>query len=156
MGQHCSAFDLKCTNIWRTYTGLNYMAFPRLRESCRQVEAEVVTNSRNKFCQTWEWPFRDSLYYCSCLPVLPGPAWVLLSYVLHTIISGSVLLSMYQFPSKLETLEVLSQLQFSPTQNHSSFQVKSMCNSLRRSKKCLSSELEIARVEMMVYVLNPF
>ena len=30
------------------------------------------------------------LYNCSCLPVLPGPAWVLLSYVLHTFISGSV------------------------------------------------------------------
>ena len=30
------------------------------------------------------------LYHCSCLPVLPGPAWVLLSYVLHTFISGSV------------------------------------------------------------------
>ena len=30
------------------------------------------------------------LCYCSCLPVLPGPAWVLLSYVLHTFISGSV------------------------------------------------------------------
>ena len=31
------------------------------------------------------------LYYCSSLPVLPGPTWVLLSYVLHTIISGSVI-----------------------------------------------------------------
>ena len=30
------------------------------------------------------------LYYCSCLPVLPGPAWVLLAYGLQTFISGSV------------------------------------------------------------------
>ena len=30
------------------------------------------------------------LYHCSSLPVLPGPAWVLISNILHTIISGSV------------------------------------------------------------------
>ena len=35
---------------------------------------------------TWLGEF----YYCSCLPVLPDPDWVLLSYVLHTFISGSV------------------------------------------------------------------
>ena len=27
-----------------------------------QVEAEVVRNSRNKILQTWEQPYRDSLY----------------------------------------------------------------------------------------------
>ena len=35
---------------------------------------------------TWS----GELCYCSYLPVLLGPAWVLLSYVLHTFISGSV------------------------------------------------------------------
>ena len=43
-------------------TGILYKAVPRLRECCRQVEAEEVSNSRNKIHQTWEWPYRDSLY----------------------------------------------------------------------------------------------
>ena len=30
------------------------------------------------------------LYYCSCLPVLPDPPWIQLSYVLHTFILASV------------------------------------------------------------------
>ena len=30
------------------HTGLDYEAVPRLQERCRQVEAEVVSNSRNK------------------------------------------------------------------------------------------------------------
>ena len=30
--------------------------------------------------------------YCSCLPVLPYPAWVLLSYILHTIFLNPVYL----------------------------------------------------------------
>ena len=33
------------------------------------------------------------IYYCCSLTSLPGPAWVLLSYVLHTIMSGSVCVS---------------------------------------------------------------
>ena len=48
---------------WGTQcTGYLYKAIRRLRECCRQVEAEVVSNSRNKIHQTWERPFRDSLY----------------------------------------------------------------------------------------------
>ena len=43
------------------------------------------TEPEKKVC-TWS----GDLNYCSCLPVLPGPAWVLLSNVLHTFISGSV------------------------------------------------------------------
>ena len=33
------------------------------------------------------------VFYCCCLPALPGPAWVLLSYVIivmHTILCTSV------------------------------------------------------------------
>ena len=36
--------------------------FPRLRECCRQVEPERVSNSRKKIHQTWERPCGDSLY----------------------------------------------------------------------------------------------
>ena len=32
----------------------------------------------------------DEVYCCSFLTTLPGPAWVLLSYVLQTFILGSV------------------------------------------------------------------
>ena len=39
-----------------------YEAVPRSQECCRQVEAEVVRNSRNKIHQTWEQPFRGSQY----------------------------------------------------------------------------------------------
>ena len=31
------------------------------------------------------------IYSCRCLGALPGPAWVLLNYVLHTIVCISVL-----------------------------------------------------------------
>ena len=43
-------------------TGNLYKAVPRLRECCRQVEANEVSNSRNNIHQTWERPYRDSLY----------------------------------------------------------------------------------------------
>ena len=39
-----------------------YEAVPRSQECCRQVEAEEVSNSRNKIQKTWERPYRDSLY----------------------------------------------------------------------------------------------
>ena len=48
-------------------------------EESKHTEPEIMV------C-TW----LGELCYCSCLPVLPGPAWVLLSHVLHTFISGSV------------------------------------------------------------------
>ena len=35
-------------------TGLHYKAVPRLRECCRQVEAEVVSNGRSKILEIWE------------------------------------------------------------------------------------------------------
>ena len=39
-------------------TGLHYYkAVARLRECCRQVETEVVSNSRNKIHQTWKWSY---------------------------------------------------------------------------------------------------
>ena len=47
-------------------TGLGWNVIPRLRECCRQVEAEVVSNSKNKIHQTWGPPFRRALYYCPC------------------------------------------------------------------------------------------
>ena len=53
---------LGCQNVpLIDYTGNLYKAVPRLGECCRQVEAEEVSNSRNKIHQTWEWPYRDSL-----------------------------------------------------------------------------------------------
>ena len=45
-----------------TCTGNPYKAVPQLRECCRQAQAEEVSNSRNKIQQTWERPYRDSLY----------------------------------------------------------------------------------------------
>ena len=50
------------------------------------VTEDVCTEPEIMVC-TW----LGELCYCSCLPVLPGLARVLLSYVLHTFISGSVL-----------------------------------------------------------------
>ena len=47
------------------HTGLNYKAALRLQECCRQVEAEEVSNSRNKIHQTWELPFSRDLYLMS-------------------------------------------------------------------------------------------
>ena len=44
------------------YTGLDNKAIPRLRECCGQVEAEVVSNCRNKIHQTWERPWSQALY----------------------------------------------------------------------------------------------
>ena len=38
------------------------ISVPRLRECCRQVEAQKVSNSRNKIHQTWERPYRNFLY----------------------------------------------------------------------------------------------
>ena len=35
---------------------------PRLHEYCRHVEAEVVSNSKNKIHQTWGPPFSRALY----------------------------------------------------------------------------------------------
>ena len=40
--------------IYTDYTGLDFKAVSKLRECCRQVEAEVVSISRNKVCQTLE------------------------------------------------------------------------------------------------------
>ena len=42
-------------------TGLDYRAVPILRKCCRQVEAEVVSNSRNKVHQTWECHYSPAL-----------------------------------------------------------------------------------------------
>ena len=43
-------------------TGLYYKAVSRLRECCRQVEAEVIINSRNKLLRTWARPYSGALY----------------------------------------------------------------------------------------------
>ena len=43
-------------------TRLDYKADLRLQECCRQVEAEVVSNGRNKVHQTWERPCSQALY----------------------------------------------------------------------------------------------
>ena len=45
----------RCTFFCRSeYTGVAKRVLPTLRESSRQVEAEVVSNSKNKLHQTWE------------------------------------------------------------------------------------------------------
>ena len=44
------------------HTGLQYKAGLWLRECCRQVEAEVLSNSRNKIHQTWCLPYTRALY----------------------------------------------------------------------------------------------
>ena len=38
-----------------------------MHECCRQVEAEVVSNSRNKIHQTWGPPFSQALYVQICV-----------------------------------------------------------------------------------------
>ena len=47
----------------RLYTGLSKKVVPRLRECCRQTQAEVVSKSSNKNHQTWELPFSPALYF---------------------------------------------------------------------------------------------
>ena len=46
-------------------TGPGKKVFPRLREFCRQGQAEVVSKSRNKILATWEPPFCRTLYRVS-------------------------------------------------------------------------------------------
>ena len=43
-------------------TMLHYKGVPRLQECCRQFEADMVRNSRNKIHQTWERPYTEALY----------------------------------------------------------------------------------------------
>ena len=43
-------------------TGVAKIVLPRLRECSGQVEAEVVSNSRNKIHQTWESLFGTPMY----------------------------------------------------------------------------------------------
>ena len=45
-----------------TYARLGLNTIPRLREFLREVEAEVVSKSRNKIHQTWIPPFSRALY----------------------------------------------------------------------------------------------
>ena len=52
------------------------------------------TGPANKAC-TW----LGEVYYCSFLTLLPGPAWVMLSYVLHTFFADPV---QYMFVRKVE------------------------------------------------------
>ena len=42
-------------------TGLGSNTIPRLSEFLRQVQAEVVSNSRNKIHKTWGWKFSPPL-----------------------------------------------------------------------------------------------
>ena len=44
---------------------------PRLRECCRQGQTEVLSNSRNKFHQTWGPPSSRNLYVLPPLLLLP-------------------------------------------------------------------------------------
>ena len=44
------------------HTGLGYKVIPRLRECCKQSQAEVVSKSSSKIHQTWGLPFSRALY----------------------------------------------------------------------------------------------
>ena len=50
---NCAIFSAHCFytkyELTAAYTGNLYKAVPRLGECCRQVDAEEVSNSRNKF-----------------------------------------------------------------------------------------------------------
>ena len=48
------------------HAGNLYKAVARLREYCRQVEAEEASNSRNKIHQTWAQPQRFPVHFCHC------------------------------------------------------------------------------------------
>ena len=43
-------------------TVVQYKGATRLRECCRQCQAEVVSNSTNKFPQPWVLPFSRAMY----------------------------------------------------------------------------------------------
>ena len=68
----CSFCSLSSAVIVRRYTGNLYKVVPRLRECCREVEADEVNNSRNKILQTWERPYRFPVLvlsnWCACKP----------------------------------------------------------------------------------------
>ena len=55
------------------HTGYLYKAVPRLRECGRQVETEVVSNSRNKVHQTWDRPYSTGLYVISLWNYVVSP-----------------------------------------------------------------------------------
>ena len=55
---YCISVAKRCELL----SSLCYKAFPRLKECCMQVEAEVVSNSGNKIHQTWERPCSEALY----------------------------------------------------------------------------------------------
>ena len=65
-----SRLSVKWTNPNKSLdnTGLDYKAVPSLRECCRQVEAEVVSNSRDKIHQTWQ--LENGLIVKPCIPTL--------------------------------------------------------------------------------------
>ena len=64
-----------------TYTGNLYEAIPRLRECCRQVEAEDVSNSRNKFIKPG-----TGLIEIFCIG-LPKVTWKVLNETIEKIAS---------------------------------------------------------------------
>ena len=51
-------------------TGNLNKAVPRLRECCRQVEAEEVSNSRNNIHKTRELSYSQALYVVVVVPAL--------------------------------------------------------------------------------------
>ena len=80
------------SNNWESVQGST--ALLRLGEWYRQVEADMVSNSRNKIHQTWDWPNCGALYvqtlstffasqpgmsnksiYLLCLNYAPASAW---------------------------------------------------------------------------------
>ena len=54
--------SIKCTKHLLT-TGNIYKTIPKLQECCRQVETELVSNSRNKIHQTWRRPYSPALNF---------------------------------------------------------------------------------------------
>ena len=59
---HLAGAGIKKATKCSHSTRLHDKPIPRLRESCEQVEAEVVSNSKNKTHQTWDQSYNGALY----------------------------------------------------------------------------------------------
>ena len=60
--QECLPFVWETFVFFKLCTGLDCKAVPRLQDCCMQVEAEEVSNCRNKIHQTTYKPFSECLY----------------------------------------------------------------------------------------------
>ena len=61
-GLHDCIVELSASAMRRRGGSQNFQVVPRLREYCRQGQAEVVSKSSDKIHATWELPFIQALY----------------------------------------------------------------------------------------------